>query len=82
MLPGHLIAEFWVKVHCVLEAEHKLTKKQARHGIEDYRARLDMHRVGDILYHSEAEDIARTIAGAVRQGGFKEPETSTHGKQG
>lgn len=80
MLPSHLIAEFWDEVETLLRKQHDLTEEQARQGIMDYRGRLDYHRVGDMVYHQDAAHVARTIAGAVRQGGFREPEAQETGK--
>jgi hypothetical protein len=71
MLPGHLIAEFWVRVEELLQKQHHLTAERARQGIVEYRALLDSKRVGDIIYHQEPEQVANTIAGAVQQGGFQ-----------
>jgi hypothetical protein len=74
MLPGHLIAEFWEEVAELLRKQHDLSEERARQGIAEYRYRLDLHRVGDMVYHENAAHVARTIAGALRQGGFREPE--------
>jgi hypothetical protein len=71
MLPGHLIAEFWATVEKALTERHRLTPEQAQQGIADYRARLDLRRVGEMIYHEEPERVAGTIAGAVQQGGFQ-----------
>ncbi len=68
----------------MLQKQHQLTPKQARQGIEEYRARLDLHRASDMVYHENPSRVAETIAGAVRQGGFREPDpleatTRSHG---
>lgn len=70
MLPGHLIAEFWLTVERQLEKDHRLSKRQAQVGITDYRKRLDFHRVEEMVYHNNPEDVSKTIAGILRQGGF------------
>jgi hypothetical protein len=70
MLPGHLLAEFWFAVEQQLREQHHLTEQQARSGVGDYRNRLDLHRVGEMVYHNNPEDVAATIAGIIRQGGF------------
>lgn len=74
MLPGHLVAGFWDEVGKLLRKQPDLTEEQARQGIAQYRAKLDLHRVGDMVYHQDPTRVAETIAGAVRQGGFREPE--------
>lgn len=70
MLPGHLIAEFWATVEHLLEQQHGLSEQQAQIGVTEYRKRLDLHRVGDMIYHNDPKDVSQTIAGILEQGGF------------
>lgn len=72
MLTPDLIAEYWAEVEKALK-KHGLSEREAIRGIGEYRVRLERHGVGHILYHRDAEDVAQTIAAAVRNGGFKEP---------
>ncbi len=73
MLPRRLITEYWDEVQEFLRKEHRLSAEEAWRGVVEYRVRLDMHRVGDMIYHEDTAHVARTIAGALRQGGFREP---------
>ena len=73
MLPNHLIADYWAEVQDLLEKDHALSKEQARRGIVEFRVHLDMHQVGDIIYHEDPGRVAEIVAGALEQGGFREP---------
>ncbi|HTU21354.1 MAG TPA: hypothetical protein VMG10_25090 [Gemmataceae bacterium] len=76
MLPQHLVAQYWEEVERLLGQRHGLTPGEARGGIEDLRARLHRHQVGDVIYNRNASDVAETIAWAARHGGFPEPDYS------
>jgi hypothetical protein len=70
MLPRHLVVEFWLAVEQHLVKEHRLRKQDAQSGIAEYRRRTDL-RVGEMVYHNNAEDVASTIAGILRRDGFE-----------
>jgi predicted DNA-binding protein (UPF0278 family) len=74
MLPSDLIAEYWEEVRDLLQKEHRLSKEEAWRGVVEYRMRLETHQVGDIIYHEDPKYVAKTIAGALAQGGFREPD--------
>lgn len=76
MLPQHLVAQYWEEVEQLLCQRHGLTPAEAHGGIEDLRARLHRHQVGDVIYNRNACDVAEMIAWAVRHGGFREPDYS------
>ncbi len=59
-LPPHLIVEFWAKIYTELQAKYGLLAADAAAAIIDFR--VDEHRVGDMRYHRDAEDVAETIA--------------------
>jgi hypothetical protein len=77
MMPGHLVAEYWTEVKQLLIEQHKLSERDAQRGIDDSRERLASHGVGDLIYHRNPGHVAGTIAGALRGGGFREPEFPT-----
>jgi hypothetical protein len=65
--------KFWTEVQRLLITQHGLSEEEAQRGIEDYLRRLRQHEVGDLVYHQGCDRAACTLAGAIRQGGFKEP---------
>lgn len=77
MLPEHLKAQFWIEVEQMLQRRHRLNKKTARHAVEEYRARVEGPRVGDMVYHRDADEVAATIAAVIDQGGFCAVEPHT-----
>lgn len=60
-LPGHLIVDFWYKVHHALTAAHGLDPDDAAGTIVAFRAAAD-GRVGDLLYHSAPDELAASLA--------------------
>ncbi len=74
MLPGHLIAEFWLGIEEELEKDHHFSRRDARRGIEEFRQWLDSHQVGEMIYHMNSSDVLAIVAGGIRQGGFFDPE--------
>lgn len=71
MLPIELTVGFWEEVMQILMQEYHLPSDRAQEGIVDYRVRLELHGVGEMVYHRNARDVAQTIARAIQQGGFK-----------
>ncbi|HET6575399.1 MAG TPA: hypothetical protein VFG68_17480 [Fimbriiglobus sp.] len=72
MLPAHLIVEFWDTVCRELRTRHDLTEDDANTAIARYRAALDRHQVGDLIYHRDPESVTETVAGGWRSG-FPDP---------
>jgi hypothetical protein len=70
MLPDDLIAQFWNEVERLLVQEHHVTPTAAQQGVAEYWGRVKLRGVGDIFYHQDARDVAKTIAGFLAQGGF------------
>lgn len=67
MLPGHLIAEFWATVREELINRFRLGSN-AEGAIASYRAALDRHGVGELIYHRDPESVAETIAAGWEMG--------------
>lgn len=59
-LPPHLVVEFWAQVYADLQAKYGLAATDAATAVIRFRA--DEHRVGDMRYHRDAEQVAQTIA--------------------
>jgi hypothetical protein len=72
MLPPNLIREFWDTVKRELLQRHELADAKATSAIASYRAALDRHQAGDMVYHREPDDVAETIA-AGAESGFPDP---------
>jgi hypothetical protein len=72
MLPPNLIREFWDTVKRELLHRHELTEAKAASAISSYRAALDRHQAGEMVYHRDPEDVAETIA-AGAESGFPDP---------
>lgn len=77
MFPEQLIVDYWMKVANFLVKNHRLKRDKAEKGITDYLAVAEKHGFTDLIYHRDARDVAETIAGAVRNGGFREPVVSS-----
>ncbi|MBI3823713.1 MAG: hypothetical protein HY289_13675 [Planctomycetes bacterium] len=60
-LPKELIEEFWSYVERLVWKTGRATADEAREETDAYR-RLTERKVGDMIYHENAEDVARTIA--------------------
>jgi hypothetical protein len=73
VLPQDLIVDFWLDVQNHLETDHRVGKGAGRKGISDYLALAEKHGFTDLIYHRDPWEVAETIAGAVTQGGFREP---------
>src|SRR5436190_4923443 len=67
MLPPYLIEQFWQKVQVLLESDHCLKRDRSREALSRYRKLVEA-KVGDMIYHQEARDVAATIAAAVKAG--------------
>jgi hypothetical protein len=72
MLPKHLIEEFWATVKQELHEHYMLREPDAAMAISGYRAALEKHQVGDMVYHRDPESVAETVAGGWKQG-FRDP---------
>ena len=73
MLPAHLIVEFWVAVKNELRERYRLGEDDANEAVRRYRAALDRHRAGDVVYNRDPEPVAETIALGWEKG-FPPPE--------
>jgi hypothetical protein len=78
MLPAHLIAEFWATVANELASRHHVPDGEIPRAISTYRAAMERHRVGDLVYHRDAEAVAETIAGGWETG-FPAPAEQSRG---
>jgi hypothetical protein len=74
MLPEHLKAQFWIEVEQALQQRHCLSQEDARNRIQEYQELVISPRVGDMIYHRDAEDVAATIFGIMQQGGVRAVE--------
>ncbi len=72
MLPSHLIEEFWDTVKHELLKRHRLSETNADEAIARYKAALDRHQIGDLIYHRFPESVAETVAGGWERG-FPDP---------
>jgi len=75
MLPANLVATYWSNVSSLLVKKHGLSETESQVAVADFRDRI-RDRIGEMIYHSEAEETACTIAGGVERGGFEEPPRS------
>ncbi len=71
MLPQPMIEEFWGKVEAILEKDCTLPEDQWRKAVSKYRHWVEP-KVGEMIYHRDAKDVATTISKAVKEGGFLE----------
>jgi hypothetical protein len=60
-LPVDLVDAFWTEVEGLLRSEHGMTGEQAVRTILRYRNEIDADKVGDILYHQSAVDVAHGL---------------------
>lgn len=67
MLPEKLIADFWVQVLLDLVSRHQITGENAAEAVRVYRAMIE-YRVGDMIYHRDAEQVAETVADGWKSG--------------
>jgi hypothetical protein len=76
MLPGHLVVNFWMEVEDFLRQQYHLSDEQARCAVVGYRALLDQHRVGDVVYNRGSFGTAEIVAGLWKQGLLNDPVPS------
>jgi ribosomal protein L25 (general stress protein Ctc) len=63
-LPKNLIEKFWSRVRRLVKDQCGLTSTAARAETDGYRRSVES-KVGDMIYHENAEDVALTIAHGV-----------------
>jgi hypothetical protein len=74
MLPQHLITDFWFQVENSLEKRHDVPEKMAREKIAEFIALSEKHDFSEMVYHRNPDEVAETIAGGLKRGGFEEPK--------
>ncbi|MBX9582936.1 MAG: DUF3990 domain-containing protein [Gemmataceae bacterium] len=62
MLPGHLVAEFWDKVHKLLRTRDRFSPADADAAVAGYREDAVRHG-NEMIYHRDPPDAAEVVAG-------------------
>jgi hypothetical protein len=65
---------FWLRVQTQLEKCHAIDQKTAQARILEFIALSEKHNFSDAVYHRDPEEVAETIAGGFKRGGFEEPK--------
>jgi hypothetical protein len=67
MLPQPLIEEFWHKVQNTLQEDYGKDVRESRRAVDRYRQVVET-RVGDMIFHRDAKEVAATINEALNNG--------------
>ncbi len=82
MYPLHLVTWFWDEVRRLLVEQHALSQAQAEQGVSEMRQWWKSHAGDDegVIYNGGPERAAHSIAKAIRNGGWSEPESTAPGE--
>ena len=73
MLPRPLVEEYWDQVADVVRKKCRLDDGEARSAVTHFRAEIEP-KVGDMIYHENADKVAETVINAIKSGGYGDAE--------
>lgn len=73
MLPRPLIEEFWNQVASIVKRKCHLSEDRAFAATSRFRNDIEP-KTGEMIYHDNVENVAETIANAVRSGEYSSVE--------
>jgi hypothetical protein len=73
MLPPSLVEQFWEQVSVIVRKKCRLSEHSAHDAVARFRIEIEP-KVGEMIYHDGADNVAKTVISAVKNGEYLDVE--------